>query len=158
MDVEVRTGELERRQRYDDARHSWMPSWWATGFYRDGSAPVRVGMLHAGRLDGVAGEVDVGMRALFDQEEWCGADGRSAIRRALGRAGEAMGLPPARSGALERAAAADVARLVLGGALPALEAAEAAAMRERDEQRASEGTTLTVRGGAAPRSGERHRR
>ena len=83
---------------------------------------MRVGMLHAGRLDGVAGEVDVGMRALFDQEEWCGADGRSAIRRALGRAGEAMGLPPARSGALERAAAADVARLVLGGVLPALEA------------------------------------
>ena len=32
---------------------------------------------------------------------------------------------------------------MLGGVLPALEAAEAAAMRERDEQRASEGTTLT---------------
>ena len=85
--VEVCTGELERRQRYDDARHSWMPSWWATGFYRDGSAPVRVGVLHAGHLDGVAGEVDVGMRALFDQEEWCGADGRSAVRRALVQAG-----------------------------------------------------------------------
>ena len=88
--MEVRTGELERRQRYDDARHSWMPSWCATGFYCDGSAPVRVGVLHAGHLDGVAGEVDVGMRALFDQEEWCGADGRSAVRRALGQAGEAM--------------------------------------------------------------------
>eukprot|EP00966_Prymnesium_polylepis_P193934 4495374-Prymnesium_polylepis.1 len=54
--VGVRTGELERRQRYDEARHCWVPSWWGTGFYRDGSAPVRVGVLHAGHLDGVAGE------------------------------------------------------------------------------------------------------
>jgi hypothetical protein len=37
-------------------------------------------------------EVDVGMRALFDQEEWLGVDGRSAARQALGQAGEAMSL------------------------------------------------------------------
>eukprot|EP00966_Prymnesium_polylepis_P188321 4364408-Prymnesium_polylepis.1 len=53
-----------------------------------------------------------------------------------------MALPAALSGAAARAAAADVARRVLGGALPALEVGEAAAMRGRDEQRASEGATL----------------
>ena len=94
--VEVCTGELDRQQRYDTARHCWQPSWWATGFYRDGSAPVRVGMLHAGHLDGVAGEVDVGMRALFDQEE------SGAARMAGRRSGVPSGGRARRWGCLRR--------------------------------------------------------
>ena len=131
---------------YDSIRSRWAPSWkpfgcW-TGFHHDETAPVRVDVLHAGRLDGVAGEVDAGMRALFDQEEWLGVDSGSTARRALGQACEAMAFPPPRSAEAGRAAAADTARRVLGGAVPALEAGEAVAMRERDEQRAGEGAAL----------------
>ena len=81
--VEVCTGELERRQRYDEARHCWMPSWWATGFYRDGSAPVRVWRGEEAMVRQVAEAVEVREKRGRERERHHEHERRPPARRPL---------------------------------------------------------------------------